>query len=62
MAGPNAAAIAAIEWATLDSGATGAALTAAKLRLTAMYCQDHPKYLVNPSFDGTINVAGDAPV
>lgn len=57
--GPNAAAIAALDWAASDSGATGAALTSARLRITASYVQDNPTYLVNPSFDPGINVPGD---
>jgi hypothetical protein len=58
--GRNAAAIAALDWAATDSGATGTALTAAKLRIGAMYVQDNPAYLINPSFDPTINVPGIA--
>lgn len=58
-AGPNAAAIGALDWAASDSGATGASLTAARMRITAAYCQDNPSYLVHPSFDATINVPGD---
>ncbi len=57
--GANTAAIAALDWAVTDAGATGAALTAAKLRIAAAYVQDNPAYLVNPSFDLSINVAGD---
>ena len=60
--GTNTAAIVALDWAATDSGATGAALTAARLRITAMYVQDNPHYLVNPTFDNTINVAGDQTV
>lgn len=61
-AGPNAAAIAAIEWgATVPAGVTAAEKTEARLRLAAMYVQDNPRYLVNPAFDPTINVAGDEP-
>lgn len=59
-AGPNAAAIAAIEFsATSVAGITAAEKTEARLRLVAMYIQDNPKYLVNPSFDPTINVPGN---
>ena len=57
--GPNAAAIGALDWAATDSGATGAALTAARIRIAAFYVQDNPNYLVNPSFDPGINVPGD---
>ncbi len=57
--GGNAAAIAGLDWAVTNSGATGAALTAAQLRVAAMYCQDFPKYLVNPSFAASILIRGD---
>lgn len=59
--GPNAAAIMGLNWSATASGATTANLNDAKRRLVAMYCQDVPGYLVNPSFDATINVAGDEP-
>jgi hypothetical protein len=58
-AGRNAAAIAALDWAATDSGATGNALTAARLRVAAMWCQDNPTYLVNPDFLPAVNVPGD---
>lgn len=59
--GPNAAAIGALDWAVTDSGATGASLLHARLRVGAMYVQDNPSYLVNPAFDPSINVPGDQP-
>lgn len=58
-AGPNAAAIGALDWAATDSGATPVALTAARLRIAAAYVQDNPAYLVHPAFDPGINVPGD---
>jgi hypothetical protein len=61
-AGPNAAAIAALDWSANDSGAVGASLTSARMRIAAAYVQDNPTYLVQPAFDPTINVAGDQPV
>lgn len=57
--GPNTAAIGSLDWAVSDSGATGAALTAARLRIAAAYVQDNPTYLVNPSFDNSILIYGD---
>lgn len=60
--GQNAAAIAVMDWVVKKSGATGAALTDARMRAVAMYVQDNPNYLVHPSFDASINVAGDMPV
>lgn len=57
-AGPNAAAIAVMDWVVKKSGAAGAALTDARLRIAAMYVQDNASYLVTPAFDPTINVPG----
>jgi hypothetical protein len=59
--GPNAAAIAALDWVVRSSGAAGAALLGARLRTVAMYVQDNVSYLVFPAFDATINVSGDMP-
>lgn len=61
-AGSNAAGIMALHWSATNSGATAANLNDAKRRLVAMYCQDNVKYLVNPTFDPTINVPGDEPL
>lgn len=58
-AGPNAAAIAAIHWSAANSGAAAAAVNDARRRLVAMYVQDNPNYLVNPSFDQALSLAGD---
>ena len=60
-AGPNTAALVVLDWVVRSSGAVGASLTAAKFRAVAMYVQDNPTYLVAPTFDATINVAGDMP-
>ena len=60
-AGPNTAALVVLDWAVRSSGAIGAALTAAKFRAVAIYVQDNPTYLIAPTFDATINVAGDMP-
>lgn len=54
--GPNAAAIAALDWAVRFSGLGAAAITDAKLRIAAIYVADNPTYLLSPSFDPTINV------
>lgn len=59
--GDNKASIVALDWSVSDSGATGTALTNARLRLVAMYVQDNPKYLVNPAFAPGVNVPGDTP-
>jgi len=60
-AGRNTASLVVLDWAVRSSGAVGASLTAAKFRAVAMYVQDNPTYLVAPTFDATINVAGDMP-
>lgn len=57
--GVNAGAISAIEWGATTAGGTVAVQTEARLRLVAMFCQDNPRYLVNPAFDSSINIAGD---
>lgn len=57
--GTNTAALVVLDWVVQSSGATGAALTSAKLRAAAMYVQDNVDYLVHPTFDSTINVPGD---
>lgn len=58
-AGPNAAAIA---WAptliTLSTIAAADVLNI-KIKAVAMYCQDVPRYLVQPAFDPSINIPGD---
>lgn len=59
-AGPNAAAIAVLQWAA-TSGVSAADILSAKIRGVAMYCADNPKYLVNPAFAPTINIPGDQP-
>ena len=53
--GPNYQAIVAT-YIAIQSGIlpTGAL----KSYLAALYCQDNPNYLVNPSFDVTINIKG----
>lgn len=60
--GPNAAALAVLDWAIKQSGATGASLTAARFRAVSIYVQDNPKYLAVPAFDTSINILGDMPV
>lgn len=54
--GIGASGIAVLDWAVRDSGATGASLTNARLRIVALYLLDNPLYLKNPSFDLTINL------
>lgn len=60
--GSSAGSIACLDWAVRFSGLATAAITDAKLRIAAIYCQDNPNYLVQPAFDNTINVPGDQPV
>jgi hypothetical protein len=40
---------------------TAAQVRAGQISLTSLYCQDNPKYLVNPPFDTSIDVPGDQP-
>jgi hypothetical protein len=58
--GPNAAAIACLHLMATEAGLSAAGILAAKLRAVAMYVWDHPRYLVNPEFDPTINIPGRA--
>lgn len=58
--GPNAAALAAIQWGgTVASGIPAASITEAKIRGAMMYVQDNPRWLEHPTFDPTINISGD---
>jgi len=59
--GANVAGIFVFDWALYVSGPTAAQQRAGQLSLTAMYCQDNPRYLVSPPFDPSINVPGDEP-
>lgn len=56
--GPNAAAIFAVYYSTQTATLSSADKNLAELFAAAMYVQDNPFYLVNPSFDPTINVPG----
>ena len=58
-AGPNAAALATLQMLGASSNLAAADILEAKIRAVAMYVQDNVNYLVNPSFDATINVPGD---
>lgn len=60
--GPNAGSIFVFDWALYVSGPTAAQQRAGQISLTAMYCQDNPRYLVHPPFDNSINVPGDEPL
>lgn len=57
--GPNAAATALLQTLASLSSLSAADLLSLKLRGMALYCQDNPGYLMQPSFDPTIQVAGD---
>lgn len=57
--GQNQAAIVTLHWSAVNSGATAANLTDARMRLAACYVQDNPRYLVNPSFAAAVNIPGD---
>jgi hypothetical protein len=59
--GPNAAAMLAVYAAGTAANGVTTFNGAQQMILTAMYCQDNPRYLVAPTFDNTINVPGDQP-
>jgi hypothetical protein len=59
--GPNAASIFVMDWVIYVLRPTAAQLTAAQTNLIAQYTQDNPWYLVNPSFDTSINIPGEGP-
>lgn len=56
--GPNAAAMSAVYAAITASNGSATFNAAQQLIMAAMYVQDNPMYLVNPSFDPTISVPG----
>lgn len=58
-AGPNAAALLALQMLGASATLSAAAATEAKLRAAAMYCQDNPSWLVNPPFGSGISIPGD---
>lgn len=55
--GPNAAAIGAVYLCTTTPGVFTAPQ---KIGIAAFYVQDNPGYLIQPSFDPTINISGYA--
>lgn len=57
--GSNRSGMAVIYSQTLQGGITAANLAIYKSMGAAMYAQDNPEYLVNPTFDNSINVPGD---
>lgn len=60
--GDNAGELAGLHWAVTNSGATQANVNDAIRRMVALYCQDYPTYLVNPSFAPAVNIPGDEEV
>jgi hypothetical protein len=57
-AGPNAASLAVLWYQTQTATLSTADKNLAKLLAAAMYVGDNPNYLVQPSFDTSINVPG----
>ena len=57
--GPNLVAMSAVYAAITASNGLATFNAAQQMILAAMYCIDNPNYLVNPSFDSSINVPGD---
>lgn len=60
--GPNAAAMSAVYAAITAPNGLATFNAAQQLILAAMYTQDNPRYLVNPSFAPSINIPGDVAV
>lgn len=60
--GANVSAIFCLYYIVQTASMSGADKTLAKLYAAAMYCQDNPMYLINPSFDTSINVPGWSPL
>jgi hypothetical protein len=56
--GPNAAAIFVMDWIVYVLRPTAAQLTAAQNDVISFVVQDEPLYLVNPTFDPSINLPG----
>lgn len=61
-AGPDTAAIGVLYYITQITTLPVSSINLAKLYAAAMYVQDNPTYLISPSFDVTINVAGWGPI
>lgn len=59
--GPNAASIFLLWRIASNISLPAATITDMKITAATYYVQDNPTYLVNPSFDNTINVPGDQP-
>lgn len=59
--GGNNAALYVLKWAA-GTGMASGDIAQAKLYAAAMYVQDNPAYLINPTFDTSINVPGWEPV
>lgn len=57
--GPNFADIFILQLFGSSTGISPVDSSEAKIRTLAFYCQNNPTYLVNPSFDPSINVPGD---
>lgn len=57
--GPNAGAIGVLHLIAGGMGIGNALMLEAKIRAAAMYLQDNPRYLRNPSFDESIDISGE---
>lgn len=60
--GANISPIFVLYWGTQTPGLTTQDKNLAKLYAAAMYVQDNPAYLIQPTFDTTINVPGWEPI
>jgi hypothetical protein len=60
---PQDAPVAVLHWCVTSlAAATQAERYDAYARISSMYCQQYPDYLMNPPFDPTIEISGDEPV
>lgn len=57
----NEGSIATMHYAATFTGISGATLTAARSIIVALYVQDNPLYLINPTFDTSVNIPGYNP-
>jgi hypothetical protein len=57
--GPNIGALSAIYASVVNASGTPVFTNKfQQIVVAALYCQDNPSYLVNPSWDATINISG----
>lgn len=60
--GASVRAMIVLHWAASSITLLPADVNEARLRMAVLWVMDNPNYLVQPAFDRTINVPGDAPI